>query len=422
MNGLYGYVTGCDPPPQTGPETGPLRSRQRGASGTGGGAAVARLARLSIQAFRNLSDADLELPQPGLVLVGRNGHGKTSFFEALLYPEVFRSFRGAKDRDLVRFGEAGLHVEVETDGSAEAGSGGARRRVASGYEAGAARGQVVAVGYDARTSEKRVVVDGLPARRLVEAIGVVRGVVLSPSDVQLVSGGARLRRGFVDVLLSLVVAGYVEALGEYRRALRHRCRAGADVADWEALLARSGAKVAAARRAWAERWAARYGEHCGAIGESAAAELCYASRGTESETELAEALERSRPKDLARGRTSVGPHRDDLRLLLGGRELRVYGSAGQWRTAAMALRLVEAETLAGRGAGAGADAAGLPVLCLDDAFAELDAARSARLGALVEGLAAQGSQVFATVPRDGEMPAAVSRLPKWRIEDGRIEP
>ncbi len=349
-----------------------------------------------MQAFRNLADADLELPPAGLVLVGRNGHGKTSFLEALLYGEVFRSFRGALDRELVRFGAPGFHVAV-------------------------AAARTVGVGYDARTAEKRVVVDRLPAQRLAEAIGIVRGVVLSPDDVQLVSGGARERRRYLDVLLSLAVPGYVEALGEYRRALRHRCKAGADVPDWEALLARSGAQVAAARRDWAERWAARYGEHCGAIGEVAGSELCYASRGTASEADLAAALERSREKDLARGRTSVGPHRDDLRLLLGGRELRIYGSAGQWRTAAMALRLVEAETLAAGGGGRGGPAGALPVLCLDDAFAELDAARSARLGALVEGLAERGSQVFATVPRDGEMPAAVSKLPKWRIEGGRIE-
>ena len=350
------------------------------------------------------------------MLVGRNGHGKTSFLEALLYGEVFRSFRGALDRELVRFGEAGFHVQVETDGVKDGDSGVARRQVAQWLPDGSRRTQTVAAGYDARTGEKRVAVDGLPAQRLAEAIGIVRGVVLSPDDVQLVSGGARERRHYLDVLLSLVVPGYVEALGEYRRALRHRCKAGADAPDWEALLARAGAKVAAARREWAGRWAARYGEHCRSIGEAAESELCYASRGTASEAELAAALERSREKDLAHGRTSVGPHRDDLRLLLGARELRVYGSAGQWRTAAMALRLVEAESLAD----AGGDGAS-PVLCLDDAFAELDATRSARLGAMVEGLAERGSQVFATVPRDGEMPAAVSRLPKWRIEDGRIE-
>ncbi len=349
-----------------------------------------------------------------MVLVGPNGHGKTSLLEALLYLEVFRSFRGARDRELVRFGEDGFRVEVATDGGSETGGAVAGRRDAERSRDEGGERRVVAAGYDARTGEKRVVRNGLPAGRLADAIGAVRGVVLSPSDVQLATGGARVRRGFMDVLLSLAVPGYVEALGEYRRALRHRCRATPDdVADWEALLARSGARVAAARRGWVERWAARYREHCAAIGETLEAGLCYASRATGSEAELATALECSRQRDLVRGTTSVGPHRDDLRLLLGERELGVYGSAGQWRTAALALRLIEAETLAERD--------GLPVICLDDAFAELDAERSACLGRLVEGLAARGSQVFATVPREGEMPEAVETLPRWRIREGRIE-
>jgi len=367
-----------------------------------------------VRGFRNLADADLELPDAGAVLVGPNGHGKTSLLEALLYLEVFRSFRGARDRELVRFGEDGFRVEVETDGRSDGGSGVARRQDGQRLPDKSREGRVVAAGYDARTSEKRVVADGLKADRLADAIGAVRGVVLSPSDVQLATGGARVRRGFADVLLALTVPGYVEALGEYRRALRHRCRATMDdVTDWEALLARSGARVAAARRGWVERWAARYGALCAEIGETLEAGLCYASRATGGEAELAEALERSRERDMMRGTTSVGPHRDDLRLLLGGRDLGVYGSAGQWRTAALALRLIEAETLAERD--------GLPVVCLDDAFAELDADRSARLGGLVEGLAALGSQVFATVPRDGEMPEAVRTLPRWRIREGRID-
>ena len=355
-----------------------------------------------MRAFRNLADADLELPAAGLVLVGPNGHGKTSLLEALLYLEVFRSFRGARDRDLVRFGDDGFRVEVETDGGA------------------------VAAGYDARTKEKRVTVGGAPVHRMADALGGVRGVVLSPSDVELATGGAAVRRGFMDLLLALVAPGYVAALAEYRRALRQRCRATEDdVADWEALLARSGARIAAARRAWAERWAPRYREYCAEIGETVEAGLCHASRGTGDEAELVRSLERSRARDLARGTTSVGPHRDDLRLLLGGRDLGVYGSAGQWRTAALALRLVAAETLAARGAseGSGGDGGGggdPPVVCLDDAFAELDAERSARLGRLVEALAARGSQVFATVPREGELPGAVSGLVRWRIRDGRI--
>jgi len=375
------------------------------------------MARLSVRAFRNLGDADLELPPQGMVLVGPNGHGKTSVLEAALYLEVFRSFRGGRDRELVRFGEDGFRIEVATE------AGGAERREVAGRQVGpwlpdASRKTVVAAGFDARTGEKRVTLDGLRAERLADAIGVVRGVVLSPSDVGLATGGARVRRAFLDVLLSLAVPGYVGALGEYRRALRHRCHArGADVEDWEALLARAGAQVAAERRAWAERWAERYCGYCGEIGERLESGLRYASRATEGEDELAAALARSRERDLARGTTSVGPHRDDLQLLLGARPLGVYGSAGQWRTAALALRLVAADTLAALDGRAG----GPPVICLDDVFAELDAERSARLGALIEGLAARGSQVFATVPREGELPAAVSALPRWRIRDGAIE-
>jgi DNA replication and repair protein RecF len=373
----------------------------------------------------------VELPRAGVVLVGPNGHGKTSFLEALLYPEVFRSFRGALDREIVRFGDDGFHVAVETT-EAKTRSEGNRevvgRQRGRRSPADSARGRVVAAGYDARTREKRVTVDGAVTARLADAIGMVRGVVLSPDDVQLVSGGAKERRRYLDLTLSLSAPGYLESLGEYRRALRHRCRATpSDMADWEAMLARSGARVAALRRTWAEAWATRYGEHCERLGEAPAGaaapgrperrgpQLCYVSRGTEGEAELAGALARSREKDVARQTTSVGPHRDDLRLLLGGREVRVYGSAGQWRTAAMALRLVQAETLAAR------DGGRLPALCLDDAFAELDAGRSAKLGRLVEELAERGSQVFATVPREGDIPDAVRRLPRWRMMDGRLE-
>jgi len=330
--------------------------------------------------------------------VGPNGHGKTSFLEALLYLEVFRSFRGARERELVRFGEDGFRVEAEV----EAGAG------AQGH-----RG-TVAAGYDARTRAKRVTVNGLVAGRLAEAIGHVRGVVLSPFDVELVAGAPRERRRYLDVLLALTVPGYVEALGQYVRALRQRSRATpADVQAWETLMARTGSRVAAARHAWAEMWAGQYRDFCSAMGEGKAPGLTFEAGGPDEAAALETALGRSRERDLATGRTGVGPHRDDLRLTLEGHDLRAFGSAGQQRTAAIALRLVEAAALAEvRGEP--------PAVCLDDAFAELDAERSARLGDLVTDLERAGSQVFATVPRDGEMPAAVRSLPKWTIADGEL--
>jgi DNA replication and repair protein RecF len=257
-------------------------------------------------------------------------------------------------------------------------------------------------------------VDGLPADRLVAAIGHVRGVVLSPFDVELIAGPPRERRRYLDVLLALTVPGYVTALSHYARALRQRARATtAEFPVWEALMARSGAQVAAARLGWIATWAERYRAACVAMGERAEPGLAYHPGGPADADQLVSALARSRERDLATGRTGVGPHRDDLRLTLDGRPLRAFGSAGQQRTAAIGLRLVESAALA-------AVCGEPPALCLDDAFAELDAERSARLGDLVSGLSRDGCQVFATVPRDGEMPAAVAGLPKWTIAEGRL--
>ena len=127
---------------------------------------------------------------------------------------------------------------------------------------------------------------------------------------------------------------------------------------------------------------------------------------------MARALEETRPLDLRRGLTHAGPHRDDLALTLEGRELRIFGSAGQQRTAAIALRLLEGETLNER-------LGARPLLLLDDPFAELDARRSARIREL---LAARGmGQTLLAVPRESDIPPALTQLARWRIAGGVVE-
>ena len=124
-----------------------------------------------------------------------------------------------------------------------------------------------------------------------------------------------------------------------------------------------------------------------------------------------DALEQKRGARHARGLTHAGPHRDDLALTLDGRELRAFGSAGQQRTAAIALRLLEAATLRERLGAA-------PLLLLDDPFAELDARRSARI---LELLARTGmGQTMLAVPRESDIPPALTRLARWRIAAGVI--
>lgn len=335
-------------------------------------------------------DADLDLPGPGCVIVGPNGHGKTSLMEAMLYLEVFRSFRGATDRELVRFGGDGFRIEAHTSS-----------------------GRRVAAGFDARTKQKKITVDGAVPPRMADAIGVVRGVILSPTDVALIAGGPKERRRFLDVLLAITVPGYVDALTRYRRALVQRMKARlSEMGAFEPLLAETGAVIAAARCAWAEQWRGEWASHCTAIGEVQEPKLEYVPRTPGGAAGLAAAFAATRERDRALGRTTQGPHRDELRLSLGGRPLRAFGSAGQHRTAAMALRLVEAQTL---------EAAGGPaLLCLDDAFAELDPARSRNLGALIERRVGAGSQVVAAMPKTSDVPDVIASLPRLRIENGLV--
>ncbi|HWO90088.1 MAG TPA: hypothetical protein VNL98_13155, partial [Gemmatimonadales bacterium] len=248
------------------------------------------------------------------------------------------------------------------------------------------------------------------------------GVVLAPADVVLVCGGPRERRRYLDMVLSLSVRGYVQALGRYRRALAQRIRAsGSEAAAWEEVLAAAGADLVAARRTWTERWKERYAEYCEALGEALSREdvktrsgsgMAYRTSVEGGAEALREALESSRARDRQLGRTTVGPHRDELRLTLGGRDLRTYGSAGQQRTAALALRLVEADTLQ--------ESDGPLVLALDDAFAELDEERSRNLGTLIGRFAAAGNQIVAAVPKRDEVPAVAGGLEVWRVNDGVV--
>jgi len=178
--------------------------------------------------------------------------------------------------------------------------------------------------------------------------------------------------------------------------------------------AEHGAVLVEERRAWVRAHAAEFTRLSHAIGEPGRVAMSYASSlpdDSDGVGALRGALERTREHDLRRGSTHAGPHRDDLALSLDGRDLRVVGSAGQQRTGAIALRLLEAATLRER-------RATLPVLLLDDPFAELDNRRAARVLELL--LEAGVGQVVLCVPRPEEIPGRFTRLALWRIVGGAL--
>jgi len=368
-----------------------------------------RIVSLSLKDFRNFERLELELPESGLVLVGENGQGKTNLLESVYYLSLLRSVRGTKDTDVTRFGAPGFYIE-------------ARVCAPDGHD--------LSVGFERAGRRKRVRRDGLVLDRLSDAFGALPAVMFSPGDVEIVSGAASVRRRFLDIMLALSSRGYLQALQHYRGALERRnaalrdlsraagsARSTAAIEAWEPTLVEHGARLIRGRRAWATQVAERFAEHCASIGERGTVELRYETgvnvNAESLELALADALAARRQSDVRYGMTGVGPHRDDLILQLDGRELRTFGSAGQQRTAAIALRILEAQTLReAHGAS--------PVFLLDDPFAELDARRASRVLALLREIGI--GQTVLAVPRDSDIPPELTELARMRVAGGAVSP
>ena len=369
--------------------------------------APARLISLSLRDFRNLERLELESPAAGFAIIGENGQGKTNLLEAIYYCHLFRSMRGARDPDLARFGARGFFVEAQ---------------------AGNTSHESIRAGFERATRRKKIVLDDVEVPRLSDALGALPCVVFAPADVEIVVGAPGLRRRFLDVVLASTSRAYLVALQHYRSALVRRnaaLRGATSASDaatrvgvWEVPMARHGAVLWRERNRWIEWARSRFTALCGQSGEIETVDLRYRSSVNITDTDdesvrhaIAEALVAHRERDLSRGLTHVGPHRDDLDIRLGAHAMRAFGSAGQQRTAAIALRLLERRTYIER-------TNREPVVLLDDPFAELDTRRSARILAL---LTAQGTgQAIFAVPREEDIPAALTDLKRFRIVGGEL--
>jgi DNA replication and repair protein RecF len=360
-----------------------------------------RIVRLSMRNFRSYAAADVELGPGVTVVTGRNGAGKTNLLDALYFGCTGRSARTTNERELVRFGEKVVRVEVTT----EAPDGPHELRV--GFVPG---------------EPKRMMADGVRVERLLDVPGRPLVSVFLPDRLELIKGTPSLRRAHMDQLVAALwparVAtrrAYAQALAQ-RNALVARIRAGGAAVDslsaWDRELARHGiglmADRAAAIEAVAEHFAAR-AEELGLDGDPTVA---YRPRSKASDADaLAAELAERREQDVERGFTGHGPPRDDLLLSREGRELRAYGSQGQQRLGLLALLLAEREAIA-------ATREATPVMLLDDVMSELDRDRRARLVGLLRD---RGQSVITTTDLDhvpgGEGPD-VTRL---AVADGTVQ-
>ncbi|MFP5345709.1 MAG: DNA replication/repair protein RecF [Actinomycetes bacterium] len=376
------------------------------------------VSHLSLTDFRNHAAVELPL-QPGVTaIVGPNGQGKTNLVEAVAYVATLGSHRVAVDAPLVRAGceRAVVRTAVSRGG----------------------RTALVEIEISPGRSN-RARLNRSPVPRPREVLGVLHSVLFAPEDLALVRGEPEGRRRLVDDLLTQLAPRFAGVRADYDRVLRQRnallkqasgsrlrgrrddaAAGGASVEStldvWDSALSRLGAELLAARLFLLRKLTPHVAEAYRAVSD-AAGDAVQGYRSSVSEDvgdalaaagelpgreelagRLAQRLLELRPKEIERGTSLVGPHRDDLVLALGPLPAKGYASHGESWSLALALRLGSYELL--RAEGSGSDSEREPVLILDDVFAELDVGRRARLAKLVSG----AEQVLLTAAVEADVP------------------
>lgn len=319
------------------------------------------LQRLWLRDFRSYEEAEVSFG-PGLtVVVGPNGTGKTNLLEAAGYLSILGSFRGAPSEALVRLGAERGVVRAEID------AGGRSVLIES---------EIVPSGRN------RVLVNKQPLKRNRELRDVLRITVFSPEDLSLVKGGPGERRSYLDGVLTMLHPRNEAMLTELERVLRQRnallkqvggrlsAEAGFTLDVWDAKLGHVGTDVARARLALLDELRPFVGTAYGDVADRPApVTLTYRSVWFDRPDGLPGALAEGRSDDARRGLSLIGPHRDDVELLIEGRPSRTHASQGEQRTLSLALRLAAHRLLTDR-------LGEPPLLLLDDVFSELDPQRS----------------------------------------------
>jgi DNA replication and repair protein RecF len=375
---------------------------------------------LQVNDFRSWELADLELEQGTTVLIGPNGHGKTNLIEAVGYVATLGSHRVATDAPLIRHGAA--------------------RAVVRATVVNAGRELTVELEITPGKANRARVNRG-PVPRPRDVLGILRTVLFAPEDLALVRGDPGERRRFVDDLLVLRAPRYAGVRADYERVLRQRNallktsgsarRAGSkgDIATldvWDGHLAGHGAELLAGRLDLVADLAPHLGAaYAGIAPESKPAEIGYRSTIAESlppeygkstaaradvevlADALLAALVAGRDAELDRGVSLVGPHRDELELVLDGYPAKGYASHGESWSFALALRLASYELLRAESSE--------PVLILDDVFAELDQRRRSRLAEV----ATAAEQVLVTAAVEEDVPDTLGNT-RYVVSDGEV--
>ncbi len=357
---------------------------------------------IRLSQFRNYGSLEVSFHSRLNLILGMNAQGKTSLLEALYCLSAARSFRATVDEEMIRFGQESARIE-----------GRLHRE----------KGQDLVFLELKKNKGKTLTLNGKKQKKISTLLGQMPAVVFSPDDLFLVKGGPALRRKYLDLTILQLDAGFLPHFQQYERALKQR----------NALLRQRPGDLDGQLRLWDEPLA-EHGlailqkrlEVCGGLSLLAAKALTDLTGGLEkfemryespwagsaleaTKEKILKAFEKARAEEMARGITVVGPHRDDIGLLVNGEPLRKFGSQGQQRTAALALKLAQLSLLA---EGCHTE----PLVLFDDVMSELDERRQAFFLNRLQ----RGGQAFLTGTNAHDFAAAAKGARVFSVEEGQV--
>ena len=355
---------------------------------------------IELKDFRNYKDIKISFSKDMNIFIGENAQGKTNLLEGIYFNSMAKSFKSYRDRDVIRFGEEFCRIRTSVN-----------------YEEDDHNIEIVIN----KEGKKAVKVDGVRIKKSSELLNGINIIIFSPEDLRIVKDEPSVRRNFIDRELCQIRPGYLNEINKYRRALQQRnayLKEEVVVEDvlsvWDEELIASGSRVIRMRREFIKKLQKISGEiHSSISGGREELKIEYEtdidSPGKEEEL-FRSILIRERNKDRHYRVTGKGPHRDDIKIIAEGRELKKSGSQGQQRTAALALKLSEIRIVE-------EECGEKPVLLLDDVLSELDKERQRYL---INNLGE--SQMFITTT---ELIDSVEKsLPEgkiFRIKRGEVE-
>jgi len=353
------------------------------------------LSHLRLRDFRNYARLDVDFTPGFHLLLGDNAQGKTNILEAIYLMATLRSFRGVGSAQMIRHGAKGYFVGGNVLGRGD---------------------HEIKMFWSA--SERKLSLNNQPVKKLADYFGALRTVVFCTEDLQLVKGAARSRRRFLDLLLAQTNPVYLSLLQRYMRAVRARNallkqRSGDEAAldSFSAEMVKLGNEIISARRELIPKF-------------SPLARLAYRRISNDAEelrieyapsvkNDFAVELAQSRGRERTYRSTLVGPHRDDLQLLLNEKSASQFGSEGQKRSLAIALKMAQAEFLAGIHGSP-------PILLIDDVMGELDLKRRSGFLPLLEAARKTSGQVFMTATEENWPRELGKDLQKWNVQSGTL--